>query len=661
MLVQKLENTTLTNAQSTSFSVQSSGKMFKILMAGLYSNKAQSITREIWSNAYDAHKMVGKEDVPFEVVFPNTFREEFVVRDFGPGISHDDMQKLYTVLGYSSKENTNDAVGKWGVGRMSPMAYTDTFTVTSWNNGLKATYNVIFDGSGEPTLQTLLPPTPSDENSGLRISFPVSRFDVDMFQKAAKVVALGFDVKPVVIGNPDFDWEGLKITLEADGYRWYQPTYATSGPYAKMGCVLYPIDVYQIKDEKVSNFLSRASVIIDFPIGALEVTASREGLSYGANEPTVKAIEAQVNKIIDSLLEDVRKTVDSLDTPFEAFVYFNKACSSSSPVVSHLLKNSVTYKGQLIGQVFDLAGQWVDSSHVYNGKLQTQSRSNLNQHLALGVKVILTYGNDLKRVKDRVREYLKAQPKGTTALCCSQDTYSKIKHLFPVGMMLDLATVTPPKHTRGAKGVAQVRNLDNKPVYVGFGDGGLYIPWYNGTPDYAPNNLVHLARVVGLDEGLPIVMVPKTIRDKFQKSDLWQDLKTVVAKWVEDNKSGLIACAESVCLSLHTSGIEGKVKGKATKGLDDLKALSPAKYKGLHQDLVRRVLDQLGYTYTSGVAVGQKRQDQEVLHIQRAYPLLKGSLRYSVKEAQHYVDLVDKLSSLEEENVALKDQIKSLM
>lgn len=164
---------------STAFTIQASGKMFHMVISGLYSNKAQSITRELWSNAFDAHSMVGKEDVPFEVTFPTAMTPVFSVRDFGPGIAHDDMEGFYTVLGHSTKENTNKAVGKWGVGRMSPMSYTDTFSVVSRHKGMVAYYSVQLGPDGAPQLHVLAPPSPTTEADGLEVSFPVKRVRKD--------------------------------------------------------------------------------------------------------------------------------------------------------------------------------------------------------------------------------------------------------------------------------------------------------------------------------------------------------------------------------------------------------------------------------------------------------------------------------------------------
>lgn len=208
---------------STAFTIQASGKMFHMVISGLYSNKAQSITRELWSNAFDAHSMVGKEDVPFEVTFPTAMTPVFSVRDFGPGIAHDDMEGFYTVLGHSTKENTNKAVGKWGVGRMSPMSYTDTFSVVSRHKGMVAYYSVQLGPDGAPQLHVLAPPSPTTEADGLEVSFPVKRGDIGLFQNAAEVVSYGFKVSPAVTNSKEKNFKPIKKSYEwpscTDGLR----------------------------------------------------------------------------------------------------------------------------------------------------------------------------------------------------------------------------------------------------------------------------------------------------------------------------------------------------------------------------------------------------------------------------------------------------------
>lgn len=658
MLIQKLENTTITNAQSTSFSVQSSGKMFKILMAGLYSNKPESITREIWSNAYDAHKMVGKESVPFEVVFPNTFREEFVVRDFGPGISHDDMQKLYTVLGYSSKEESNDAVGKWGVGRMSPMAYTDTFTVTSWHKGLKATYNVIFDGMGEPTLQTLVAPAPTDEPSGLRVSFPVSRRDVGTFQQAAKRVAIGFDVKPVVTGVPDFDWDSLKITFQGNGYDWYKPDYyKLTGAYAKMGCVLYPIDHNQIKDASVSDFLRNSHIIIHFPIGDLEVTASRESLSYGANDPTTANIEKQVKSILEGMCKEAQDKIDACESSWEAYCEAINSFGVTSSSLSKILRDNLKINGKTVENKFFL-GEWVSLNHLTHRKtLSSQSVNYLTNAHTNKITKITYVSSKVTRVKDRLREVCKSN--NYVIYCESKENLEVARKLFPANLFLDLATVTPPAYNKKPKGQVQVRDIHNKIITINFEDGGVYIPWTGGRADYTFDPILLALNASGLGKDKQVVMVPKTLQERFIKSSAWVELKPLVKEWVEKNRSTLVACAETPVTPPFAS-VYTSIKGKGMALVQALAASQSNDCLGLNQGAVANLLYAYGFPFKDGVATGSELAKEAVRKVKEYYPLWD-NLYYTPNSLQTYVSLVDDLDTLKEENAALKEQVFSLM
>jgi hypothetical protein len=60
-----------------------------------------------------------------------------------------------------------------------------------------------------------------------------------------------------------------------------------------MGCVIYPIDQNAISGwhDKVKLRTGYGSIyLLEFDIGELEVTASREGLQYGRHDPTSESI-----------------------------------------------------------------------------------------------------------------------------------------------------------------------------------------------------------------------------------------------------------------------------------------------------------------------------------------------------------------------------------
>jgi len=119
------------------FGIVFNAKMAKILSDGLYSDKIQSIIRELSCNAVDSHVEAGKGDEPIEVHLPTVFEPVFYVRDFGVGLDHEQVIKIYTVYGASTKTNSNEFIGQLGLGSKSPFSYVDAFDVTARKEGVK--------------------------------------------------------------------------------------------------------------------------------------------------------------------------------------------------------------------------------------------------------------------------------------------------------------------------------------------------------------------------------------------------------------------------------------------------------------------------------------------------------------------------------------------
>jgi len=82
---------------SSSFSIAMNGKAFKVLSDTLYQDKIGSMVREVSCNARDSHVAAGKADVPFEIHLPDNFEPWFSVKDYGLGLSHEDVKNVFTV------------------------------------------------------------------------------------------------------------------------------------------------------------------------------------------------------------------------------------------------------------------------------------------------------------------------------------------------------------------------------------------------------------------------------------------------------------------------------------------------------------------------------------------------------------------------------------
>ena len=171
---------------STEFGINFTEKAFNILSSTIYSNKLLAPIRELSTNAWDANTDNGKSGWDFSVHIPKTAIEDFSIRDYGKGISKADMlapDGIFTTYFKSSKED-GTKTGFMGLGSKSPFALTSVFYVTSWCENHRRTYQ-LDNSSGKPAI-FLKDETPSEEPSGLKISFRIPAISINSFAAEAK-------------------------------------------------------------------------------------------------------------------------------------------------------------------------------------------------------------------------------------------------------------------------------------------------------------------------------------------------------------------------------------------------------------------------------------------------------------------------------------------
>lgn len=268
------------------FTIKATSKAFDILSSGLYSDKIKAIVRELSCNAYDSHVAAGKADTPIEVKLPTSLDYTFYVKDFGLGLSPEDLIRIYTTYFESTKTDSDDFIGQLGLGSKSPFSYAPTFNVESRFEGMKQMYVCFKNEMGLPAI-TLMGEEATDEPNGLTVSLSVKREDVSKFTDAAKKVFMYFNPQPNVVGMDDFSPYKLNHTIKGNGWMIREADYYAfmNKAYVVQGFVPYPIDVYQLREHGLSDAagkLARSNLDIYVDIGKVEVAASREALSYDA-------------------------------------------------------------------------------------------------------------------------------------------------------------------------------------------------------------------------------------------------------------------------------------------------------------------------------------------------------------------------------------------
>jgi len=635
------------NSHSTKdFTIQASGKMFHMVISGLYSNKPQSITREIWSNAFDAHAMVGKQDVPFEVTFPTALTPVFSCRDFGAGIAHENMEGFYTVLGHSTKENTNKAVGKWGVGRMSPMSYTDTFSVVSIHKGLVAYYSIQLGPDGSPQLHVLSEPSPTNQPDGLEVSFPVKRDDIPSFQRAAEVVSYGFKVQPRVKNSRDKQFQPIKKLLEGEGYYFYNDS-RLSGPYAQMGCVLYPINTNSLPSSLLS--FNTRNVVFEFDIGDLEVTASREDLSYGANDPTLENIKRVITSIKDNMQDKAQKEIDK------------------APSLYRAIKASYVYNRTLLNANFSWRGMAIKTyrpSLQYNGLAIHVGNKGYKDTSTVGfgaeTEVNLTVDNVIYvqdvsdkvanvRAAKRISSDLKPNDRFIWVKADLSDATAKasvaalIHDLdYPVKYVKDLSDTGPVKS--GPRNKLSVNSVDESGYrraldmdQAMFQKGGFYYPMEGGVYPKHFINLIPLAKSELLQD---IILVPKPMWKKFEAAPQWHLIEPKLDELIKARaKSAQDKLGNSyhyyTYLRLRPFDAATGIVGDFAKKLNGVKQ---SEYLGLTRGVWDDNLKRLELPL-----INDERVKQEYQEIINKYPLLglDAILDRNAKHFLHYINLIN--------------------
>lgn len=368
------------------FVIKASAKAFSILSSNLYSDKPLAIVRELCCNAYDSHVAAGKKDVPFEVVLPSKMNPTLTIRDFGTGLDHEGITKIYATFFESTKTESNDFVGQLGLGSKSPLSMFKTFTVEARKDGVQRLYSVFVNEHGIPTLAQMSE-TETTEPNGLAVSMHVKPDDHEKFHAAAKRALMYFDPKPIVNGLSNFVPFSVKHGVGGSNWKLRESDYwaRMSGPYVVQGFVVYPIDAALIRNELDDSQLSGSAraiseLNIDFwmDIGTVDVAPSREHLSY--DKRTVANIAAAFERAATEMRSVIQADFDSAGSLYEAgcklYKYENTGDWAARKMFSSMHSASpFTWKGKSVRYKYPIDVTKIHSTTIAGVSLSTVGRA----------------------------------------------------------------------------------------------------------------------------------------------------------------------------------------------------------------------------------------------------------------------------------------------
>ena len=293
-----------------------------LLTSNLYSKPLESFLRETVANAYDSHIEAGTdepillliEDVSQRIYnYDNLKTYRISIRDYGVGVSPERFEKIYKNIGSSTKRESNDFIGMFGIGRFSCLSLSDVATINSYYNGKKYSYMMYKNGGGINIDK--ISETEGNYKNGLEVSVEKefkSPYDIGtalnqlaLFEK----LHVTYKGANYVIKNAVEIFNGRKIVK----FKYFSRCNIISGyryqNFFKVGNVIY-------EDDKHELGLNTTGLIIDLPIGSVDITPNREALQY--TDYTNSTIEKQVELVKQELQEEVNSSLKG-DYKFTTF------------------------------------------------------------------------------------------------------------------------------------------------------------------------------------------------------------------------------------------------------------------------------------------------------------------------------------------------------
>lgn len=299
-------------------------KYIASLLRNNYSDTILATIRETYANAIDANADRGKDPSSIIVTLPTQLSPTFSVRDFGFGIPEQQMFDLYTKYGKSTKRDSDNAIGGFGIGRFAPLAYNkDGFSVTSFVDGQKTVYFVYISEDNDTKVDRIFSGETCEDN-GILIEVPVAGSDVHSFLSRSSRFFSNFNVLPN-IKNLSTPINKREVALT--GSNWEISHNDDTHDYAQasaiIGGICYPIDTNLIPFNAGTRWMKDLwGLRINIPIGAVKIHHSREALEY--NKFTQAALLELYSKISKEIEEKVSQFFQEIDCYRIAKIKFNE-------------------------------------------------------------------------------------------------------------------------------------------------------------------------------------------------------------------------------------------------------------------------------------------------------------------------------------------------
>lgn len=270
MLVKPMENRTKLGGEGEgerlTLHLANEKKLLRTLIVGLYREPLESALRETLSNAFDATRDAertrgtgdGIDPIARPVVTLDRTEKTLSIRDFGLGMSSEFIREKFVGLGNSTKDQSDDDIGGFGLGAKSVYAY-NSFSIDSQTMDERTILLCVIEGD-DFTLDKVSVPLDPERGTGTEvvISLKTDR-DIEEVKKYLKLLKI-VNVEELGLGTA-FDVKGFDGNEEWEEFG--KKSWRSEGPMSTCSTVL--LDEATAKELEISPNVRAISVIRNEP------------------------------------------------------------------------------------------------------------------------------------------------------------------------------------------------------------------------------------------------------------------------------------------------------------------------------------------------------------------------------------------------------------
>ena len=436
-----------------------------ILRSQIYSDKLLAVIREYSTNARDANIEAGNEHRPIHVETPTRTSPQLQFRDYGNGLTDEQVTSLYVKYGASTKRSSNDYTGCLGIGCKAAFAYGDSFTITSYTLDTITTWLARIDESKRGTVSLVSRLPNHTEPTGVNISVTIKYDDFETceskirtffkYWKSDVTSNLSDTLTELTPHHSTDDWAIANHQTERRINAYNHRGAAT----VVMGNIAYPVPSAEFKDNNIHglSLIYHDNVIFYAPLGSLDIAANREALEL--TDRTKTGITSLANNMMLDLTTMLEDTVSSQPTRILASIKSSLFENSLGTSLNRAIASNASWKGQKLIRTISLTNKKKAVIH----KRQRSWRSTDNEDRNIREKDVsmitlddnlticvtdntISEANSTRRVRTLQAASLYNRSKQFVVI--QRDHLSDVEPVLQPADYTDLLTIDPLKPTR---------------------------------------------------------------------------------------------------------------------------------------------------------------------------------------------------------------------